>query len=234
MRERASEWACSDRRTGIHTPPLLVPLAIFQGLLGVPPMEKGRPPQPRGRWQAPPGKVGHPAAGSDRRTGTQPPPSPQEPPACGSLQLLDSHPFILHRMMRCRSSPESPPSHCLDPAISVSPSAAGCGGQDMKDPYGINLRLAPQPLVWHPCCRPPVAVAPPPPPPTGIARGPDPSVTPKDSANGHRGHGGIGLWIDPKVDPLPGTIGRDRVPQRDHKVRVLRLQRGIWCVPCGK
>ena len=36
----------------------------------------------------------------------------------------DSHPFILHRMMQCRSSPsshEGPPSRCLDPTISVSP-----------------------------------------------------------------------------------------------------------------
>ena len=71
---------------------------------------------------------------------------------------LDSHPFILHRTMQCRSSPEGPPSRCLDPPISVSSSAAGCGGQDMKDPHGINVRSAPRPVVWYPCCRPPVAV----------------------------------------------------------------------------
>ena len=56
---------------------------------------------------------------------------------------LDSDPFILHRMMQCASPPEGPPSRCLRPAISVSPSAAGCGGQDIKDPYGIDLRSAP-------------------------------------------------------------------------------------------
>ena len=61
--------------------------------------------------------------------------------------------------MQRRSFPEGPPSHCLDPTISVSPSAAGCSGQDMKAPYGINLRSAPRPVVWYPCCRPPVAVA---------------------------------------------------------------------------
>ena len=51
--------------------------------------------------------------------------------------------------MQCRSSPsshEGPPSRCLDPTISVSPSAAGCGGQDIKDPYGINLRS--DPSLW--------------------------------------------------------------------------------------
>ena len=48
-------------------------------------------------------------------------------------------------MMQCRSSPEGPPSRCVDPTISVSPSAAGCGGQDIKDPCGINLRSAPGP-----------------------------------------------------------------------------------------
>ena len=42
--------------------------------------------------------------------------------------------------MRCRSPPEGPPRRCLDPTISVSPSAVGCGGEDIKDPYGINLR----------------------------------------------------------------------------------------------
>ena len=57
--------------------------------------------------------------------------------------------------MRCRSPPEGPPRRCLGPPISVSPSAAGCGGQDMKDPYGNSLRSAPRPVVWHPCCRPP-------------------------------------------------------------------------------
>ena len=46
-------------------------------------------------------------------------------------------------MMRRRSSPEGPPRRCLDPPISVSPSAAGCGGQDMKDPLGIKLCSAP-------------------------------------------------------------------------------------------
>ena len=51
--------------------------------------------------------------------------------------------------MQCRSSPEGPPSHCLGPTISVSPSAAGCGGQDIEDPYGISLRSAPRPVVWH-------------------------------------------------------------------------------------
>ena len=60
---------------------------------------------------------------------------------------LDSHPFTLHRTMQCPSSPDGPPRRCLDPTISVSPSAAVCGGQDMKDPYGINLRSAP-PNRW--------------------------------------------------------------------------------------
>ena len=55
-------------------------------------------------------------------------------------------------MMQCRSSPEGPPSRCFDPTFSVSP---GCGGQDIQDPYGISLRSAPRPVVWHPCCRPP-------------------------------------------------------------------------------
>ena len=54
--------------------------------------------------------------------------------------------------MQCRSSPEGPPSRCFDPTFSVSP---GCGGQDIQDPYGISLRSAPRPVVWHPCCRPP-------------------------------------------------------------------------------
>ena len=44
--------------------------------------------------------------------------------------------------MQCRSSPEGPPSRCLDPTISLS---AGCGGQDIKDPYSINLRSARRP-----------------------------------------------------------------------------------------
>ena len=48
--------------------------------------------------------------------------------------------------MQRQSSPEGPLSRCLDPTISVSPSAAGCGGQDPQDPYGINLRSAPR------CC----------------------------------------------------------------------------------
>ena len=39
-----------------------------------------------------------------------------------------------------QSSPEGPPSRCLDPTISVSPSAVGCGGQD------ITLRSAPRSL----------------------------------------------------------------------------------------
>ena len=80
------------------------------------------------------------------------------PPPLPLHGALDSHPFILHRTMQCRSSPEGPPSRCLDPPISVSPSAAGCGGQDIQDPYGIDLRSAPRPVVWHPRCRPPVAV----------------------------------------------------------------------------
>ena len=68
---------------------------------------------------------------------------------------LDSHPFTLHRTMQRRSSPEGSPSRCLDPSISVSLSAAGCGGQDIENPYGINHRSAPRPAVWHPCCPPP-------------------------------------------------------------------------------
>ena len=73
-------------------------------------------------------------------------------------RALDSHPVILHRTMQCPSSPEGPPSCCLDPPISVSPSAGGCGGQDMHDPYGIHLSPAPRP--WRgtraagPCWRP--------------------------------------------------------------------------------
>ena len=65
--------------------------------------------------------------------------------------------------MQCRSSPEGPPSRCLDPTISVSPSAAGWGGQDIEDPYGINLRSAPD--RWCGTC-----AAPPPPSPTGWGR----------------------------------------------------------------
>ena len=53
-------------------------------------------------------------------------------------------------MMQCRSSPEGPPNRCLDPTISVSPPAAGCGGQDIKDPYSINLRSDPRP--WCGTC----------------------------------------------------------------------------------
>ena len=63
------------------------------------------------------------------------------PPAKFSHPLhwaLDRPPC--HRTMQCPSSPEGPPSRCLDPTISVSPSAAGCGGQGIKDPYGTNLR----------------------------------------------------------------------------------------------
>ena len=45
--------------------------------------------------------------------------------------------------MQCRSSPQGPPSCCLDPTISASPSEAACGGQDIQDPCGINLRSAP-------------------------------------------------------------------------------------------
>ena len=73
---------------------------------------------------------------------------------------LDSHPLILHRMTQRRSSPKGLPSRCLDAPISVCRTAAGCGGQDIKfkGPYDINFRSAPPPLVWHPCCRPPVVV----------------------------------------------------------------------------
>ena len=67
--------------------------------------------------------------------------------------------FSLHGMRQCRSSPEGPPSRCLDPPSSVSPSAAGWGAQDIEDPYGIHLRSAPRPVVGHPRCRPPAAVA---------------------------------------------------------------------------
>ena len=49
--------------------------------------------------------------------------------------------------MQCRSPPTGPPGRCLDPPISVAPSAAGCGGQDMKDPHGIHLHSAP-PNRW--------------------------------------------------------------------------------------
>ena len=38
----------------------------------------------------------------------------------------------------------------------------------MKDPYGIHLHSAPRPAVWHPRCRPPVAVAAITPPPAGL------------------------------------------------------------------
>ena len=43
----------------------------------------------------------------------------------------------------------------LTPPFLFSPSAAGCGGQDIENPYGINHRSAPRPAVWHPCCPPP-------------------------------------------------------------------------------
>ena len=71
---------------------------------------------------------------------------------------LDSHPFTLHRTMQCRSPPKGPPGRCLDPPISVAPSAAGCGGQDMRDP--LTFTQPPRTGGVAP-------VAPPPPPPSG-------------------------------------------------------------------
>ena len=46
---------------------------------------------------------------------------PIHSPSVVSLRALDSHPFILHHMMQCRSCAQRPPSRCLDPIISVSP-----------------------------------------------------------------------------------------------------------------
>ena len=70
---------------------------------------------------------------------------PAGPSVVSSGGDLDGQPVILHRTMQRRSPPEGLPSRCLDPPpfISVSPSAAGCGGQDMTDPDGITLRSAP-------------------------------------------------------------------------------------------